>query len=259
MNWLLAKVVRPILIIAGIVALFYLIAVAALFGEQRSMLFAGAGVRCPSDIPVGYRAVQFSTSDGQLSSALYRPATAGHRTILFFHGNGDTARTGIALFEPLTTGGHGALLIEYPGYCANPGSPDEQGFYQEGEAAVSWLRRSGVDPSDLIVAGYSLGTGVATKVAADHPPAENVMELLLLIDAAKRASAAFDFDDLIWWCADALARHVVEALAARRRYGCGDDGRARGYGLGARLSAEAQRGVQRLAAVARRVRQARCG
>lgn len=175
MEWLLANVVRPILILGGIVAIFYLIAVAALFGEQRSMLFAGAGVRCPVDVPHGYRAVQFKTDHGQRVSGLYRPATPGHRTILFFHGNGDTARTGVGLFEPLTIGGDGALLVEYPGYCANPGSPDEQGLYRDGEAAVRWLGKAGVDPTRLIVAGYSLGTGVATKVAADHRPAGVVL------------------------------------------------------------------------------------
>ena len=171
----MTKFVRPLLILGGIIGIFYIIAVAALYGEQRSMLYAGAGVKCPTEIPQGYRVAQIATSDGERISGLYRPATSGHKTILFFHGNADTARTGVDLFKPLTAGGDGAFLVEYRGYCGNSGSPDEQGLYRDGEAAVQWLGKAGVDPSQLIVAGYSLGTGVATKVAADHQPAAVIL------------------------------------------------------------------------------------
>lgn len=159
------------LIIAGIIAMFYGIAVAGLYGEQRSMLFAGAGNRCPLERREGYRAVSITTTDGQRISGLYRPAVGGHKTILFFHGNADSALTGVELFAPLTAAGDGALLVEYRGYCDNLGSPDEQGLYRDGEAALQWLGKAGVAPKQLIVAGYSLGTGVATKVAAEHQPA----------------------------------------------------------------------------------------
>lgn len=169
------RFVGPLLIIAGIIAMFYGIAVAALYGEQRSMLFAGAGNRCPSEMPEGYRAVRVATADDEQISGLYRPAVAGHKTVLFFHGNADSARTGVELFAPMTAAGDGALLVEYRGYCGNSGSPYEQGLYRDGEAAVEWLGKAGINPSQLIVAGYSLGTGVATKVAADHRPAAVIL------------------------------------------------------------------------------------
>ena len=165
------RFVRPLLIIAGIIAMFYGIAVAGLYGEQRSMLFAGAGNRCPSQVPDGYRAIRIKTADGEQISGLYRPAAVGRGTILFFHGNADSALTGVALFAPMTAAGDGALLVEYLGYCGNMGSPDEQGLYRDGEAALKWLGEAGVGRKQLIVAGYSLGTGVATKVAAEHQPA----------------------------------------------------------------------------------------
>ena len=169
------RFVRPLLIIAGIIAMFYGIAVAGLYGEQRSMLFAGAGNRCPSDVPDGYLAVRITTADGERISGLYRPAVAGHKTILFFHGNADSALTGVDLFAPLTAAGDGALLVEYRGYCGNMGSPGEQGLYRDGEASVQWLGEAGVGQKQLIVAGYSLGTGVATKVAAEHQPAAVIL------------------------------------------------------------------------------------
>ena len=59
------RFVRPVLIIAGIIAMFYGIAVAALYDEQRSMLFAGAGNRCPAEMPAGYRVVRIATVDGE--------------------------------------------------------------------------------------------------------------------------------------------------------------------------------------------------
>lgn len=155
----------------------YGIAVGTLYAMQRNILFIGAGNSCRiwANPPAGYRIVQLRTADGLNLKALYRPALPGRSTILFFHGNGDNAATGADLFAPSVAQGHGALLSEYRGYCGNPGSPDEQGLYRDGEAASRWLRDHGVPQSRIVLAGYSLGTGVASKIASESRPAGLVL------------------------------------------------------------------------------------
>lgn len=167
------RIFRVASILALIIVGFYVIGVGILYSEQRSMLFAGAGAPCPawSSLPEGYRQVELRTSDELRLKALYRPASPGRTTLLFFHGNADSALTGVDLFAPLVAEGHGAMLVEFRGYCGNPGSPDERGLYRDGQAAARWLGERGVTSAKLIITGYSLGTGVAAKIATEAKPA----------------------------------------------------------------------------------------
>ena len=184
------KLVRVASILALIVVSFYVIGVGVLYSEQRSILFAGAGAPCPAwlNLPEGYRQVDLRTSDGLRLKALYRPASPAQSTLLFFHGNADSALTGVDLLAPQVAEGYGAMLVEFRGYCGNPGSPDEQGLYRDGEAAARWLDGQGVMPNKLIIVGYSLGTGVAAKIASDTKPAG----LILIAAYASMGQVASD-------------------------------------------------------------------
>ncbi|MBU0858902.1 MAG: alpha/beta hydrolase, partial [Alphaproteobacteria bacterium] len=52
----------------------------------------------------------------------------------------------------------------------NPGKPHEQGLYHDARAYLDWLQKSeGKKPSDIILVGESLGTGVALKMAEENP------------------------------------------------------------------------------------------
>jgi pimeloyl-ACP methyl ester carboxylesterase len=89
------------------------------------------------------------------------PCTAGHPTVVYFHGNGAcAAQTGwLALW--LKERGAGFCAVEYPGYGDQPGVPDEQGIYAAAEAALRRLPRD-----ELVLMGQSLGTGPAVEMAA---------------------------------------------------------------------------------------------
>ncbi|MDZ7732852.1 MAG: alpha/beta hydrolase [Acidimicrobiia bacterium] len=68
------------------------------------------------------------------------------------------------------------LLLEYRGYGGNPGSPSEEGLTRDARAALAHLRgRPDVDPDRIVYLGESLGTGVATNLAIEEPPAAMVL------------------------------------------------------------------------------------
>lgn len=155
----------------------YLGIVGLLYSAQRQILYPGAGPSTGAweGAEPDYRPIRLRTADGLELKALFRPAATGKSTILFFHGNGDTVAGSRATIGPLTELGYGALLAEFRGYAGNPGSPDEQGLYHDGEAAWRWLNDQGISPSKIVVAGYSLGSGVASKVAANRGSAGLIM------------------------------------------------------------------------------------
>ncbi|MBL9069555.1 MAG: alpha/beta fold hydrolase [Sphingopyxis sp.] len=159
-----------LLVVAGLV----LVAGALLYFNQQSLFYPA-----PRDYPrgalPGYRPIQTETSDGLRLGALYRPAQPGRRTIVFFHGNGDSLEGAAYATRGLAAAGHGVLLVEYRGYGGNPGSPGEAGFYRDGEAAMRWLAEQGVAPPATIVVGNSIGSGPATEMATRHPVAALIL------------------------------------------------------------------------------------
>lgn len=163
--------------VALLVSLAALLAFVVLVSEQRRILYpgAGAGAEVWRQPPDGYEEVWLQTSDGLDLRAWYRPASKDRLTILFFHGNGDSVAGSARIVAPLVRTGYGALLAEYRGYAGNPGRPKEQGLYRDGEAARRFLHSVGVGDSRILVAGHSLGTGVAGKLAADRAPAAVIL------------------------------------------------------------------------------------
>lgn len=153
------------------VAGFYLIALCLLAVWQRALIYpaAGSGPQAFVAAAPGFGDVALRTSDGLQLKALHKPARAGLPSLIFFHGNGDSLRGALAATGALAVAGYGLLLPEYRGYGGNPGHPSEAGLYRDGEAALQWLRHEGAPLDDVVLVGNSLGSGVATELAARYP------------------------------------------------------------------------------------------
>lgn len=151
----------------GLVLLVIVVAaVALLWIFQRNFIYPAP----PPDknVAAGYSPVILQTGDGLSLRAAYRPAAPGQPTIIFFHGNGDGLAGAALATGVLAAADYGVLLPEYRGYGGNPGHPDEAGLYADGEAALRFLRKSRVGDADIVLIGNSLGSGVATELAARH-------------------------------------------------------------------------------------------
>ena len=156
------------LVVRGVVTilLLYVLALGGLFLFQRALFYPA-----PRSIPAvaaGFEDIRLKTDDGLVLRAFYRPAAPGLRTLVFFHGNGSSLSGSVYATRLLAARGYGLLLPEYRGYGGNPGSPSEQGLYRDGEAALAWLSARGVRSDELVIIGNSMGSGVATEIAARH-------------------------------------------------------------------------------------------
>lgn len=143
----------------------YGIVLLAAYGLQGRLIYPAPAVR--TDVPAGFEQVRYVTQDGLELRAGYAPAKEGKATLLFFHGNGASWQTTPYVTERLVEQGYGVLAAEYRGYNGNPGSPSEEGLYADGRAAYAFLRDDGVAAHDIVLAGNSIGSGVATHLAAE--------------------------------------------------------------------------------------------
>jgi hypothetical protein len=98
-------------------------------------------------------------------------------TILYFHGNAGNLSHRGEILRRLRATGFNVFIFDYRGYGRSEGSPDEEGVYADGRAAVQYLKGlKGVDPQRLFFLGSSLGGAVAVDAATTHPPAGIILE-----------------------------------------------------------------------------------
>jgi pimeloyl-ACP methyl ester carboxylesterase len=156
--------------VMAVASALYIGLIAWLYWNQRRFIYpAPAGDNIAWKPEAGSHTVQIRTIDHLDVRAIYRPARSGRPTILFFHGNGDSLAGSEEATRLFAAQGYGLLLPEYRGYGGNPGSPSEAGLYRDGAAALEWLATQGITAGHTIVIGHSLGSGIASELAATHP------------------------------------------------------------------------------------------
>lgn len=109
-------------------------------------------------------------------AGLWSPAPGARRAILFSHGNAEDLRHYGRFLQRLNGLGYSALSYDYPGYGRSGGEPTERGAYRAAEAAWRYLAdEQGIAPTNIIIAGFSIGTGPACRLARDHPDAAGLV------------------------------------------------------------------------------------
>ncbi|MDV6012345.1 alpha/beta hydrolase [Haloechinothrix sp. LS1_15] len=165
-------------VVAGV--LVFGVVVGAGYVFQRSLIYLPTGGPLPAasaELPGG-QDVTLRTGDGLALQAWFFPAEGRneHRAedpaVLVAPGNGGNRAMRIPLAAELTERGMSVLLLDYRGYGDNEGSPTEEGLAKDVRAARSFLiEEAGVDPQRLLYYGESLGCGVVSELATEHPPA----------------------------------------------------------------------------------------
>ena len=121
--------------------------------------------------------VILKTGDGLDLMAWYRaPRSDAAPVILYFHGNAGHIGHRAGKVRPYLDAGLGVLLVSYRGYGGNPGSPTEEGLYQDGRAAVAFVTGEGIAARRTVFYGESLGSGVAAQLATEGTPGAIVLE-----------------------------------------------------------------------------------
>lgn len=122
----------------------------------------------------------------------------GERLVLFLHGNGSHRARRLPWYELFWSIDLDILAMDYRGYGDSEGKPSEKALTEDALATWEYATKTlGYRPDQIIIAGESLGGGVATKLAStlcqkDAQPAG----LLLVTTFSSMLDAA---RNRFWW------------------------------------------------------------
>src|SRR6516162_1442786 len=137
--------------------------------------------------------VWLTSSDGTKLHAWWISNPAAKFTFLAFHGNASNIANRDATYEFLRDVPGNVLALEYRGYGHSEGKPSELGLYLDADAAYQFLiDTKRLDPKSILSFGQSLGTAVATDLAAHRRVGGLILEAPLP-SASRAASKLFWF------------------------------------------------------------------
>jgi fermentation-respiration switch protein FrsA (DUF1100 family) len=122
------------------------------------------------------QAVRIETADGERIVAWYRAPDEGQPIFLFFDGNAGRPQIWEGRWRRIVESGAGFLAVYYRGYSGSTGAPSESGLRLDARAGYDWLIARGYTPDNIVIHGFSLGSGVAVQLAADHPARALILE-----------------------------------------------------------------------------------
>ncbi len=97
--------------------------------------------------------------------------------VVYFHGNAANIDEYWPQVEFHWALGHEVFIVDYRGYGRSWGDPDFDGVIADGRAAVAHVEdRTGLDPTELVYVGLSLGGFVAVHLLEDAPPGVLITE-----------------------------------------------------------------------------------
>jgi fermentation-respiration switch protein FrsA (DUF1100 family) len=151
---------------------------AAFYFVQRAFLFP-----IPQTVRTAPEAAGFpeaeehllATSDGEKIIVWHVPPRPGRSVVIFFPGNGDFLAGRVGWFRDIVADGTGLIAVSYRGYAGSTGHPSERGLLLDAEAAYSFAKAR-YEADQIVVWGFSLGTGVAVALAADRQVGKLILE-----------------------------------------------------------------------------------
>ena len=149
----------------------YLLLVILLMVFENTLVYPAPKITGDRKLPISdeIEQVQFQSADGTKLFGLFLEHKDPRGILLFCHGNGSNILNW-AESMPWVRDKYGlsVFTFDYRGYGQSEGSPSEEGVCEDGRAAVQWLKnRCGVDDSEIILFGRSLGGAVAIRLAAE--------------------------------------------------------------------------------------------
>lgn len=168
------KILNILKIITGL----YIILCVALYFFQEKLIFF------PQKLEKNYQfnfeqsfdELNFKTSDGKLLNGLLFKADSTKGLIFYLHGNAGSLNSWGNVAKTYTQLNYDVFILDYRGYGKSDGTINGQKqLFEDNEIIYKELKKD-YNEKDIIILGYSIGTGIASKLASNNKPKQLILQ-----------------------------------------------------------------------------------
>ncbi|AGC77541.1 hypothetical protein LX97_02263 [Nonlabens dokdonensis] len=171
---LLKKLLKTILIIAigG-----YLVICGLLYFYQESLLFFPEKLEKDFQFEFKHKFVErdIVTSTGHSINTLLFPQENAKGVILYLHGNGGSLKSVGNVSEHFLPLGYDVFMVDYAGYGKSSDEITQQEEWFEDMQFIYDDLKNSYSEDEIVIIGYSIGTGVASYLASQNNPAQLIL------------------------------------------------------------------------------------
>lgn len=132
------------------------------------------GARQVESVPAGVEQNFVQTADGKSIDVWYYPPPQpwdGMPVAIIFRGNSGPLKNFFPIQQLLSSKGIASYLFDYRGFGNSQGWPTQNGIYLDSESVLKFvLLRHPITARDVILFGWSIGTGPASHLALSSNP-----------------------------------------------------------------------------------------
>ncbi|MEN8222463.1 MAG: alpha/beta fold hydrolase [Acidobacteriota bacterium] len=158
------------LLISVTILIIVFIGVMFMFQEKQIFFPEKLDKSFQFDFDQKFEEIFIKTDDESDLHGILFPVENSKGMIFYLHGNAGSLRTWGNVAETYTDMGYDIFILDYRGYGKSGGEiSSEKQLYSDVQTAYNELKKR-YDEKEIIVLGYSIGSGPAAKIASDNNP-----------------------------------------------------------------------------------------
>lgn len=156
----------------------YLLLISYVYFNQVGMIFQSASL--PKDYQFNYQQkfdeLNIKSYDGVKLNGLLFKTEKSKGLVFYLHGNAGTLETWGKIAKTYTSLGYDLFILDYRSFGKSEGEIENEEQLNKDVAIVyKTLKRRYVE-SEIIIAGYSIGSGLATILASENKPKALILQ-----------------------------------------------------------------------------------
>jgi hypothetical protein len=163
--------------IVGILLLYLVLCIGVYFSQEKFIFY-------PKKLPAGYRfslisdpeEITFQTEDGIRLHGILSKVDASRGLVFFLHGRGSTVADCTPQMKLYNEFGYDFFVFDYRGFGKSEGNIRSlEQFFNDVRSIYAHLKNR-YEEKNMVIAGNSLGTAPAAKIASEHNPGLLILE-----------------------------------------------------------------------------------
>lgn len=161
-----------------IIAGLYLVLCTALYFLQERLIFFPQKLEknYPFNFTPRFEELNFKASDGKTLHGLLFKANDTKGLVFYLHGNGGCLSSWGYVADRYTDLNYDVFILDYRGYGKSEGKINSQEQLYEDNQLIYDAFKGKYREEDIVILGYSIGTGLASKLAADNRPNQLILQ-----------------------------------------------------------------------------------